>query len=72
MCNLVSVILTLKNEVSSLWEELNQTNAYNALIRNARVEAPVSPTFALALCMPSSGGLSNGTALVPPLRNCQQ
>ncbi|KAG1800775.1 myosin 5 [Suillus plorans] len=61
-----SVILTLKNEVSSLREQLNRANAYNALTRNARVEAPVSPTFAPALRMPDSGGLSNGTALVPP------
>ncbi|KAG1832745.1 myosin 5 [Suillus variegatus] len=61
-----SVILTLKNEVSSLREQLNRANAYNSLTRNARVEAPVSPTFAPALRMPDSGGLSNGTALVPP------
>ncbi|KAG2115336.1 myosin 5 [Suillus discolor] len=61
-----SVILTLKNEVSSLREQLNRANAYNALTRNARVEAPVSPTFAPALRMPDSGGLSNGTTLVPP------
>ncbi|KAG2358707.1 P-loop containing nucleoside triphosphate hydrolase protein [Suillus spraguei] len=61
-----SVILTLKNEVSSLREQLNRANAYNALTRNARVEAPVSPTFAPALRMPDSGSLSNGTALVPP------
>ncbi|KAG1849065.1 myosin 5 [Suillus tomentosus] len=61
-----SVILTLKNEVSSLREQLNRANAYNSLTRNARVEAPVSPTFAPALRIPDSGGLSNGTALVPP------
>lgn len=61
-----SVILTLKNEVSSLREQLNRANAYNSLTRNARVEAPVSPTFAPALRMPDSGGLSNSTALVPP------
>lgn len=61
-----SVILTLKNEVSSLREQLNRANAYNALTRNARVEAPVSPTFAPALRIPDSGGLSNGTTLVPP------
>jgi myosin-5 len=57
-----SVILTLKNEVSSLREQLNRANAYNSLTRNARVEAPVSPTFAPALRMP---GLSNGPSLAP-------
>ncbi|KAG1843599.1 myosin 5 [Suillus subalutaceus] len=67
-----SVILTLKNEVSSLREQLNRANAYNALTRNARVEAPVSPTFAPALRIPDSGGLSNGAALVPPSSNRHQ
>ncbi|KAG1754199.1 myosin 5 [Suillus lakei] len=67
-----SVILTLKNEVSSLREQLNRANAYNALTRNARVEAPVSPTFTPALRMPDSGGLSNGAALVPPSSNRHQ
>ncbi|KAG1903979.1 myosin 5 [Suillus fuscotomentosus] len=61
-----SVILTLKNEVSSLREQLNRANAYNSLTRNARAEAPVSPTFTPALRIPDSGGLSNGTTLVPP------
>ncbi|KIK45914.1 hypothetical protein CY34DRAFT_801074 [Suillus luteus UH-Slu-Lm8-n1] len=67
-----SVILTLKNEVSSLREQLNRANAYNALTRNARVEAPVSPTFAPALRMPDSGGLSNGTTLVASSNNRHQ
>lgn len=67
-----SVILTLKNEVSSLREQLNRANAYNALTRNARVEAPVSPTFAPALRMPDSGGLSNGTTLVASSSNRHQ
>ncbi|KAG2146973.1 myosin 5 [Suillus bovinus] len=67
-----SVILTLKNEVSSLREQLNRANAYNALTRNARVEVPVSPTFAPALRMPDSGGLSNGAALVPPSNSRHQ
>jgi myosin V len=41
-----SVILTLKNEVSSLREQLNRANALNALTsKGARLE-PVSPTFA--------------------------
>ncbi|KAG1853082.1 hypothetical protein F4604DRAFT_1933355 [Suillus subluteus] len=55
--------------VISLWEQLNRANAYNALTRNARVETPASPTFALALRTPDSGGLSNGAALVPPSSN---
>lgn len=67
-----SVILTLKNEVSSLREQLNRANAYNALTRNARVEAPVSPTFTPALRMPDSGGLSNGTTLVASSSNRHQ
>ncbi|KAG2061404.1 myosin 5 [Suillus hirtellus] len=67
-----SVILTLKNEVSSLREQLNRANAYNSLTRNARVEAPVSPTFAPALRMPDPGGLSNGTTLVPPSNSRHQ
>ncbi|EJD05665.1 myosin 5 [Fomitiporia mediterranea MF3/22] len=41
-----SVLATLKNEVSSLREQLNRANALNALTRGARVEAPSSPTFA--------------------------
>ncbi len=40
-----SVILTLKNEVSSLREQLNRANALNALTRGSRPE-PTSPTFA--------------------------
>jgi len=57
-----SVIMTLKNEVSSLREQLNRANAYNSLTRNARAEAPVSPTFAPALRIP---GISNGPSLSP-------
>lgn len=64
-----SVILTLKNEVSSLREQLNRANAYNALTRNARAEAPVSPTFAPALRMP---GLSNGPSLAQSSSNHHQ
>jgi len=62
-----SVILTLKNEVSSLREQLNRANAYNALTRNARPEAPVSPTFAPALRIPS-----NGPSLTPSSSNQHQ
>ena len=43
-----SVILTLKNEVSSLREQLNRANALNALTRGSRPE-PTSPTFAPGL-----------------------
>lgn len=41
-----SVILTLKNEVSNLREQLNRSNALNALTRGSRAEPPVSPSFA--------------------------
>lgn len=44
-----SVIMTLKNEVSSLREQLNRSNALNALTRGVRPEPPLSPTFAPAL-----------------------
>ncbi|OCH95234.1 hypothetical protein OBBRIDRAFT_816659 [Obba rivulosa] len=43
-----SVILTLKNEVSSLREQLNRANALNVLTRGQRAE-PTSPTFAPGL-----------------------
>ncbi|KAI0029309.1 myosin 5 [Vararia minispora EC-137] len=43
-----SVILTLKNEVSSLREQLNRAYALNALTKGSR-EPPVSPTFAPTL-----------------------
>jgi myosin-5 len=43
-----SVISTLKNEVSSLREQLNRSFALNALTKGAR-EPPLSPTFAPAL-----------------------
>ncbi|KAJ7752131.1 myosin 5 [Mycena metata] len=45
-----SVIMTLKNEVSSLREQLNRSNALNALTRGSR-DPPLSPTFAPALRM---------------------
>ncbi|KAG9318369.1 myosin 5 [Chiua virens] len=62
----VSVITTLKNEVSSLREQLNRANAYNALTRGAR-EAPTSPTFAPALRIPDASG-ANGLSLAPPVQ----
>jgi myosin-5 len=43
-----SVILTLKNEVSSLREQLNRAHALQSLTRGSR-DPPVSPTFAPAL-----------------------
>lgn len=61
----VSVIATLKNEVSSLREQLNRANAYNALTRGTR-EPPTSPTFVPALRIPDANG-PNGISLVPPL-----
>ncbi|EPQ58498.1 hypothetical protein GLOTRDRAFT_72957 [Gloeophyllum trabeum ATCC 11539] len=53
-----SVITTLKNEVSSLREQLNRANALNALTKNSRMEPPSSPTFAPSLRV----GEPNGTA----------
>jgi myosin-5 len=64
----VSVIATLKNEVSSLREQLNRANAYNALTRGAR-EPPTSPTFAPALRIPDANGLTNGLSLALPVQN---
>lgn len=55
-----SVILTLKNEVSNLREQLNRANALNSLTRGGRGDAPVSPTFAPALRMPEMNGTVNG------------
>ncbi|KAI0290485.1 myosin 5 [Russula brevipes] len=43
-----SVILTLKNEVSSLREQLNRAHALQSLTRGSR-DPPVSPTFAPTL-----------------------
>lgn len=63
----VSVIATLKNEVSSLREQLNRANAYNALTRGAR-EPPTSPTFIPALRIPDANG-ANGLSLAPPLHS---
>ncbi|KAJ8078508.1 Myosin type-2 heavy chain 1 [Marasmius tenuissimus] len=55
-----SIIMTLKNEVSSLREQLNRSNALNALTRGARVEPPLSPTFAPTL-RPADAAVPNGT-----------
>lgn len=59
-----SVILTLKNEVSSLREQLNRANALNVLTRG-RSDQPNSPTFAPNLRLqdpPSASTSSNGIA----------
>lgn len=55
-----SVILTLKNEVSNLREQLNRSNALNALTRGARADPPLSPTFAPVLRMADANGSANG------------
>ncbi|THH09168.1 hypothetical protein EW146_g8765 [Bondarzewia mesenterica] len=62
-----SVILTLKNEVSSLREQLNRANALNSLTKGSR-DPPVSPTFAPTLRNldhhePNGTNGANGTAL---------
>lgn len=60
-----SVITTLKNEVSSLREQLNRANALNTLSRHGRAE-PTSPTFAPGLRLPlHDGPTANGDAVVP-------
>jgi myosin V len=60
-----SVISTLKNEVSSLREQLNRANALNALTKGSRMDVPTSPTFAPALRGAENGeGNANGV-LVP-------
>ncbi|KAH7921496.1 hypothetical protein BV22DRAFT_1019276 [Leucogyrophana mollusca] len=66
-----SVIATLKNEVSSLREQLNRANAYNALTRGVRMDAPSSPTFSPALRIPEPGAI-NGAALAVPSNNRHQ
>ena len=63
-----SIILTLKNEVSSLREQLNRANALNALTRGSRGEPPLSPTFAPTL-RPNE---TNGAQLNAPSRHHQR
>lgn len=55
-----SVIMTLKNEVSSLREQLNRSNALNSLTRGSRGEPPLSPTFAPGLRLAETNGQPNG------------
>ncbi|KAF5331028.1 hypothetical protein D9619_005722 [Psilocybe cf. subviscida] len=57
-----SVIMTLKNEVSSLREQLNRANALNSLTRGSRAEPPLSPTFAPGLRLAEANGQVNGAA----------
>lgn len=68
-----SVILTLKNEVSSLREQLNRANALNALTKGSRMEPPSSPTFAPALRGAESNSNANhnvnGAVLAPSNRH---
>jgi myosin-5 len=61
-----SVIMTLKNEVSSLREQLNRSNALNSLTRGSR-DPPLSPTFAPALRV----GEPNGSAGSVPIGGTQ-
>ncbi|KAF9562132.1 myosin 5 [Agrocybe pediades] len=56
-----SVIMTLKNEVSSLREQLNRSNALNSLTRGSRADPPLSPTFAPGLRIAESNA-PNGSS----------
>ncbi|KAF9021684.1 hypothetical protein BDZ89DRAFT_1071219 [Hymenopellis radicata] len=56
-----SVIITLKSEVAALREQLNRSNALNALTRGAR-EPPLSPTFAPTLRPAEAIVAVNGTS----------
>jgi myosin-5 len=64
-----SVIMTLKNEVSSLREQLNRSNALNVLTRGARPEPPLSPTFAPALRPGEANGNTNAHSNAPANRH---
>ncbi|RXW21018.1 hypothetical protein EST38_g4844 [Candolleomyces aberdarensis] len=61
-----SVILTLKNEVSSLREQLNRANALNTLTKGTRHDPPVSPTFAPSLRLGEPPVPINGRSGAPP------
>jgi myosin-5 len=58
-----SVIMTLKNEVSNLREQLNRSNALHALTKGNRLDAPVSPTFVPTLRVAEPNGVLNGVTL---------
>ncbi|EMD34514.1 hypothetical protein CERSUDRAFT_117358 [Gelatoporia subvermispora B] len=69
-----SVILTLKNEVSNLREQLNRANALNVLTRGQRAE-PTSPTFAPNLRLGDIGSAAastNGVGLSPSSSRAHQ
>ncbi len=55
--------MTLKNEVSSLREQLNRSNALNSLTRGSRADPPLSPTFAPGLRIGESNAQPNGNAM---------
>ncbi|KAF9813001.1 hypothetical protein IEO21_05834 [Rhodonia placenta] len=69
-----SIILTLKNEVSNLREQLNRANALNVLTRGTRAE-PTSPTFATGLRLgdvPAANGAANGNGAAAAARAHQR
>ena len=67
-----SVIMTLKNEVSSLREQLNRSNALNSLTRGSRADPPLSPTFSPVLRIGEPNGHANGTGAVIQSRGHQR
>jgi myosin V len=67
-----SVIATLKNEVSSLREQLNRSNTLNALTKGSRMDPPTSPTFAPTLRMADRGGAPNGAPHIPNTQRHQR
>ena len=67
-----SVILTLKNEVSSLREQLNRSNALNSLTRGSRADPPLSPTFSPALRIGEPNGHANGAGAIAQSRGHQR
>jgi myosin-5 len=56
--------MTLKNEVSNLWEQLNHTNALNTLMKGSCIDPPTSLTFVPTLCGAENGD-TNGSILTP-------
>jgi myosin V len=67
-----SVIMTLKNEVSSLREQLNRSNALNSLTRGSRADPPLSPTFSPVLRIGEPNGHANGAGAVIQSRGHQR
>jgi len=67
-----SVIMTLKNEVSSLREQLNRSNALNSLTRGSRADPPLSPTFSPALRIGEPNGHANGAGALTQSRGHQR